>query len=289
MPLFNRNTLKNYFKKGSFPSEVHFNYLIDSTVNIIDDGYAKTPEDGLLLSPQGNSGKVISFFDNLASPRPKFQFNLVKTDQTEGLSFDRILKNDEGQVESKDALFVHSKTGHVGIHTQNPATSFEVNGAASFRTRMGALKVGRVPGDGQWHPLFEKDLTGMHAFEILARIDGPKGRGKYAFTHAIALGVNRHKGSKVNQTRAFFGSFLNQIRIRWRGGWATGENGEKEYRYNLYAKTLWSYGAIKLNNEETEYNYIYYHIAALWDDDFFAGFQNAASMQTARNENPTKP
>ncbi|MCB0607575.1 MAG: hypothetical protein H6562_04730 [Lewinellaceae bacterium] len=283
MSLFNRKTLKNYFKKGSFPSEVHFNYLIDSTVNKIDDGYAKTPEDGLQLSPQGESTQLISFFDNLAAPSPRFQFNLLKNENADGLSLDRLYTNDEGVTLPENALFVNAKTGNVGIHTQSPATSLEVSGTAALETRIGALKIGRVPGDGKWHPLFEKELTGMHIFEVTARIKGPKGRGKYGFTHAVAIGVNRHRGSKVQQTCAYFGSFLNKIRIRWKGGWVPNEKGELEYKYNLYARTLWPYRAVTANKEETEYHYIYYHVAGLWDDDFFDAYENALS---SRSEQP---
>ena len=38
MALINRNTLKNYFKKGGFAKENHFVDLIDSTLNSVDDG-----------------------------------------------------------------------------------------------------------------------------------------------------------------------------------------------------------------------------------------------------------
>ena len=34
----NRETLKNYFKKGGFATEKEFSDLIDSSMNLIDDG-----------------------------------------------------------------------------------------------------------------------------------------------------------------------------------------------------------------------------------------------------------
>lgn len=41
MPRTNRNTLKEYFKCGSMPNQKHFYELIDSMVNISDDGIDK--------------------------------------------------------------------------------------------------------------------------------------------------------------------------------------------------------------------------------------------------------
>lgn len=61
------------------------------------------------------------------------------------------------------------------------------------------------------------------------------------------------------------------------------EKGELEYKYNLYARTLWPYRAVTANKEETEYHYIYYHVAGLWDDDFFDAYENALS---SRSEQP---
>jgi len=46
MALLNRQSLINYFKKGSAPSERHFADLIESTVNIVDDGISREGENG---------------------------------------------------------------------------------------------------------------------------------------------------------------------------------------------------------------------------------------------------
>ena len=58
MPRTNRNTLKEYFKRGSMPNQKHFYELIDSMVNISDDGIDKNPDDGLRLAPfQGKQSR----------------------------------------------------------------------------------------------------------------------------------------------------------------------------------------------------------------------------------------
>ena len=51
MPRTNRNTLKEYFKRGSMPNQKHFYELIDSMVNIYRRRIDKNPDDGLRLAP----------------------------------------------------------------------------------------------------------------------------------------------------------------------------------------------------------------------------------------------
>ena len=58
----NRETLKNYFKKGGFATEKEFSDLIDSSMNLIDDGISMTPRQGLKLNPLGSFSSFIYFF-----------------------------------------------------------------------------------------------------------------------------------------------------------------------------------------------------------------------------------
>ena len=58
----NKETLKNYFKKGGFITEKEFIDLIDSSMNVIDDGISIKPKDGLIVNPIGVFTKLISFF-----------------------------------------------------------------------------------------------------------------------------------------------------------------------------------------------------------------------------------
>ena len=71
MPRTNRNTLKEYFKRGSMPNQKHFYELIDSMVNISDDGIDKNPDDGLRLAPSKENSPVISLFTNIQDNIPE--------------------------------------------------------------------------------------------------------------------------------------------------------------------------------------------------------------------------
>ena len=110
MAIINRQTLKNYFKKGGFATEKHFVDLIDSSLNSVDDGITKTPEFGVKLSPLKSSSKLLSFFKKITQDQPDFSLNL-NSNNSEGLSIDN----------SEDATILKlKKEGNVGIKTNNP-------------------------------------------------------------------------------------------------------------------------------------------------------------------------
>lgn len=254
--LLNRESLKSLFTKGKFPSENHFAHLIDSSVNKVEDGFGKSPEDGLQLSPQGKRTQLISVYETLDRPHPDWQINLEKEGGEKGLSFDQVTINEENEVTTESRLFL-GENGNVGVHTSKPWAPFEVNGTAGFKTRVGTYRYGYVPGDGQWNKIL-CGLTGVQAFEVVARIDGIKNRGKYAITHAIALSAFGGKLSRkrIKQTRAYYGWYWNRIELRWTGD---------IYDYNLEVRTNQPYG----NDEYGNLIPIKYHITKLWDDQLF--------------------
>ena len=86
MALLNRQSLINYFKKGSAPSERHFADLIESTVNIVDDGISREGENGFRITPIGRSKRLISFYKNFKQINPEWSINLDK-EQNGGLAF----------------------------------------------------------------------------------------------------------------------------------------------------------------------------------------------------------
>ena len=79
MALINRQTLKNYFKKGGFATEKHFIDLIDSSVNSVDDGITKSSEHGLKLSPRKENSKLLSFFKRITQEYSDYSFDLDRT------------------------------------------------------------------------------------------------------------------------------------------------------------------------------------------------------------------
>ena len=78
----NRNTLKHYFQNGSVPTQDQFEDLVDSALNIIDEGFDKTISDGLIISQLGESGRSVSFFKENLAGKPLF---FIRMDANENL------------------------------------------------------------------------------------------------------------------------------------------------------------------------------------------------------------
>lgn len=254
--MWNRNSLKSFFRKGQLPNEMHFAYLIDSTVNKLDDGFSKTDLEGLRISPTGGSESVMSFFENATDEQPSWQINLKKNESGSSLSIDHIVEQEAGKTDTQPALFLGG-SGNIGIGTSNPRTQLSVGGTFSTRTRTGAYAVGQVPGDGKWQDVLA-DIDHPQAFEVLARIDGAKNTGKYAFTHALAVSTYGGAHNTVRQTRAYYGWFFRRIEFRWAG---------EVHAYRLQVRTRSHYGYA---DEKTQTPFmIRFHITSLWDDAIF--------------------
>ena len=237
MALQNRETLKNYFKKGKLPTEQNFYDLIDSIINRVDDGMSKTMDEGLMLSPIGNSEKLISFYKSIEEKSPAWSIDINKGDGN------IHVKNRLGK-----SLVTIKQEGKLGINNHKPKHELDVNGVIAQRGRIGTEYQGKIPGDGQWHTIVD-ELNGCHAFEITAGI-GKKKAGKYALIVAQAISTFGKSKSKIRYTQAYYGMRSNKILLRWKGD---------TYNFSLEMRTKGNYG---------EGFYLNYHIAQLWHDTF---------------------
>lgn len=219
----NRETLKNYFKKGGFATEKQFIDLIESSMNVIDDGISMQPKTGLKINPLGESSKLISFFKKNSQKESEFSLDINNGD--EGLSF---------HGEKDKTLLKMKKDGKIGVNSKNPQHDFEVHGTMGIKSRVGIFKKGSVPADGKWHYLLT-DLDGISAFEIVSVAKGKVLTGHYCVSHAIALSTfgGRFSKSKIKNTTAHYGGYRDKIRYKWSG---------KLHDYSLMAKTIRDYG-----------------------------------------------
>jgi hypothetical protein len=239
MPKKNRSTLKNYFKKGCLPSEAQFGDLVDSTLNIIDEGFDKTPESGLKITQIGEDSRLLSFYRHIDIKSPIWS-----------ITIDTAKKHLLFNSEDDKSILALDPAGRVGINKQDPEHTLDVEGTLASKGRIGRYKEGAVPADGRWHPIIEK-LDGCRAYEIMAGV-GKKKSGKYALLHAFALSAfnaNNH----IDYHQAHYQSRCNRIKLRWVGG---------PHDYALEMRTCSSYGdgiAIR------------YAITELWFDYFMEG------------------
>lgn len=239
MSIIDRNKLKKAFEVGAIPSQEDFANLIDSFVHKEDSGFV-SQEQGLRLSPKGENNKIITIFNNLSDLNEKWSLEKKKTQNNFSLNF--LNKN-------KEVVLSLLEEKKVGVNTDSPKTTLEVNGSLSMKSRIGTFAAGKVPADGNWY-IIVANLNDCKAFEIIAKA-GKKGKGLYSMIHGIALSTFGKSNNKIKLTDASYGSFLNKIDLKWQG---------ETFNYNLQIRTRLNYG---------ENSFIKYHICSLWDEDFF--------------------
>ncbi len=236
--LYNRDSLYEKFKNGKRPHEGDFEDLINSTINKLDDGIAKSFEAGLELAPQGDEGKtVISLYEKLSHIEASWLINLKGDEGAKNLHI-------ETQETDEPALFLGRKN-QIGINNQDPRYELEVNGLVGAKGRIGTYAQGEVKADGEWVTIL-KGLEGVNAFEIVAHAHDEKGKGKYALTKATLLNAYSGKHGKIKRINDYYGwRWWHRIRLRWVG---------TPFDYSLQIKTASDYG---------DEGCITYHIATL--------------------------
>ena len=194
MPRTNRNTLKEYFKRGSMPNQKHFYELIDSMVNISDDGIDKNPDDGLRLAPSKENSPVISLFTNIQDNIPEWKIYLGNNSQL------HIIR--QGQDEPILSLHPNGR-----IEMNQPGMDIRINGSLSATRFDGAIR-GKFPADGEWHTL-QIPTEGCRAYRIMA------GCGKLkSGSHGYPL----LRETSKNPYESILVRFLfNKIKFRWYG------------------------------------------------------------------------
>jgi hypothetical protein len=247
----NRSTLKRYFREGALPSEDQFGDLIDSSLNTIDEGFDKTPENGFEISLVGDHDRLISFFRTSAAKDVVWSINYDKEQ-------DRLLiRKPDAEAEIPPAM-TFAGDGKVGVNKNNPAYTLDVEGVIASHGRIGANPGNRntVLADGHWHNITGA-LYGCHALEVMAGA-GSKGTGRYALMNAIAINAFNPTGwifnflnlkKRIKYHQSYYLARGNRIKLRWSG------EGDKYY---LQMKTHCDYG------DGVE---IRYYLTRLWFDE----------------------
>ena len=237
----NRETLKGYFSSGKKPTERHFQDLVDSMLNIVDDGMNKSAGNGLQLSPLEENGAVLEFFGNILDEHPLWK---VQVDRKNGCLH-------VGKGEEEESLLTLYSDNRIELKG-----NVELTGTLKADAFVGGYNCGELPADGQWHDLtFEAEgqPVGCRAYRVMAGC-GKKGKGKYALVEATAMHCHgSHR--RIRCVHSWFGIHFNRLRLRWN------KQGDT---WRLQIRSRCDYGDdIKLRFQVTE----------LWQDYYFVSEQ----------------
>ncbi len=243
--------------KGGFHDKA-FEHLVDSALNIKDDGLGINPDNGLVLTSKGASKNLMSFYQRVSDrSSPLWNISLDSNENSRGLNF-----NQNG----KSLLFLQDD-GHIGINTVTPNYELEVNGLISTKGILGSYSKGYCTADAKWHTLEGlRNLDGCVAFEIFAHVNDDKDR-RYGLTYATMLMTHTKRGHKNKMrtveagSKFLFGKFLNKIKFRWILDDLNSEPGKPKYMVQL--RTRSHYGMKDGTTKD-----VFYRVRLLWDKEF---------------------
>jgi hypothetical protein len=234
----NRQTLKESFRQGKKPVEQDFGNLIDSTLNILDDGFSKTPENGMGLAPLLENGTVISIFKELADSEPQWEI---------AINQERCLEIRRCEDDKHTPVLVLRPDGVIELGGRGEA--IVLKDTLQTPVREGSLYRGSVPADGFWYDI-TGELDGCQALEVTAYASGRQHSGKHAVLVATATTCfGAH--SKIRKTASHYGSYGHKICLRWK-------KSDGKFKVKLQLKTIFKY-----DNKAQ----IHYHITGLIHDN----------------------
>lgn len=271
----NRETLKRFFSAGKLPSEEHFADLVDSSLNIIDEGFAKTEKYGFEITPQKGSDdteNLISFFRKLTDKLPAWSISyharnealqFIHTDSTDNTKKTVLSLDKHGKVCINGEEY--NESGDAGLLAASKQVQLDVGGAirAPARIGVGLDREATVPANGLYQPITEK-LSGFQALEVVAKVE-LKDEKRFAILHAIALNAhnptwrflnfwNRSRRIKVHQS--YHSGPRDRMKLRWESVKDDDNPGLPQYR--LCIKSAFKYpGDAKIK----------YHVTRLWGPD----------------------
>jgi len=237
MPKRNRKTLKESFRQGRKPTQQDFENLIDSAINILDDGLSKRADTGIGLAPLQGNETVMSVYREPGDDKAAWE--IAVDNRTGNL---KIGKYSEAGI---IPLLTLRTDGHIELGDTNG--QIHLSNQLNMPGRKGSFIQDHVPADGKWHDI-TSDLEGCWALEVVAGA-GRRHTGKHALLVATAIHCFG-KQARIHKTQSYYGSYGNKLKLRWK------KNG---FKCKLQVRSQFSYG------DDIQINY---HISRLWDREF---------------------
>lgn len=266
MPSRNRDTLKAFFSEGSMPSAEMFADLIDSMLNMDDEGFRKSDENGFEISNIGDSESLISFYKESHPDKPVWRFRF--DGQENNLIVEKVTFSNKRAIEKDElekakyllSLSAENDRVKVGIGIAQPQDTLQVVGNIRAEGRRGIVdQTHDTPkADNDWHTI-AGPFVGCQCLEVVARAKNDQ-KKRYAMIHAIAMhsiGPTKKNifsllglKNRIRSTHSFYNSFKDRLKLQWKPG-------DKRGEYVLQIRTNCDYG---------EDSQLTFHITNLWSD-----------------------
>jgi len=241
-----RSMLKEQFEQGKMPTQEDFSDLIESMLNMLDEGFEKSPEAGFKVA-QLRDGKLFSFYKDINIGSALWSLSLDKA--TNSLNFQ--------DAKNRSLLTLSSSTDaegiqrtSVGIRQSDPQYELDVAGTVASHARVGRSGEMAVPADSNWYDITDY-MTGCQAWEVMAGVGAKDSDGRYALMHAFALNAFNANGH-ITYHQSHFGNKCSRIELRW-----VGDTKDRPFEFKLQMRVGCSYG---------DDVWIKYHMTQLWQD-----------------------
>ena len=248
MTVRNRDTLRSFFGAGMLPTQDHFGDLVDSMLNMSDEGFRKSAENGLEVSTPVGYDALVSFYRDQSMRSPLWSIAYGGERDLLAFKAGAASATAPGRDGSEPAsVLALDARGRVGIGTDAPRTTLDVAGVVASEGRLGRYAAKTLPpplADGEWHDL-TGPLEGCQAFEVIAGA-GRVGGGRFALIHAVALNAyNPRPGwldlfglrRRIRAQGMWFGRRCDQLELRWSG------SSGRQASYRLQVRSRCDYGA----------------------------------------------
>jgi hypothetical protein len=266
MTIRNRETLRNYFGDGKLPTRYHFGDLIDSMLNMSDEGFRKSAENGVEISTPIGHDALMSFYRD---QRPKSA--LWSVSYGGGQDMLHVQAGGASAARGRPPVLALDAQARVGVNNGAPKYTLDVGGVVASTGRRGTYQpMEAVPilANGEWQDITDT-LSGCQGFEVMAGAGQP-GEGRFALMHAIALNTYNptagwldffSRRKRITPHHAYYGRRCDKLQLRWEG--SSGKNAA----YRLRIKTGCDYG----KDERGKSALIKVLVTRLWFDDTTQG------------------
>lgn len=248
MTIRTRETLRRFFSEGRLPTPDHFGDLVDSMLNMSDEGFRKSAENGIEISTPAGYEAMVSFYRE-RSTQTRNTAHAALWSMSYGGNQDQLVFHHAGVAASqgRPPVLALDAQERVGIGTAEPRETLDVAGTVAAQGRVGSCSwPGVAPplANGEWHDL-TGPLTGCQAFEVVAGAGMPRG-GRYAMLHAVALNAFNPTTSwfdffsrkkRIRSNDAWYGKRCDRLELRWHGS-----NG-LDASYRLQVRSKCDYGS----------------------------------------------